>query len=84
MKEIEGRASEVTAPLLMLHGGLDVVCDPDGVKMLHQNVSCADKTLHVYPDMWHQLVGEPSEGLEQVFGDMFSWLEAHLPPQVST
>lgn len=84
VKEIEGRASEVTAPLLMLHGGLDVVCDPDGVKMLHQNVSCADKTLHVYPDMWHQLVGEPSEGLEQVFGDMFSWLEAHLPPQVST
>ncbi|KAG0612682.1 hypothetical protein M758_6G045600 [Ceratodon purpureus] len=81
VKEIEGRASQVTAPLLILHGDHDVVCDPDGSKMLHQNAGSKDKTLHIYPGMWHQLVGEPAEGVEQVFGDMFAWLEAHLPTQ---
>lgn len=78
VKEIESRASEVTAPLLICHGDHDIVCDPDGSKMLHQNASSKDKALHLYPDMWHQLVGEPAEGVEQVFGDMFSWLESHL------
>lgn len=82
MKEIESRASEVTAPLLILHGDHDVVCDPDGSKMLHKNAGSKDKTLHLYPGMWHQLVGEPAEGVEQVFGDMFAWLEDHLSPQV--
>ncbi len=81
VKEIESRASEVKAPLLILHGDRDVVCDPESSKMLHENAGSKDKTLHLYPGMWHQLVGEPAEGVEQVFGDMFTWLEAHLPPQ---
>uniref|UniRef100_A0A7I4BVS2 Serine aminopeptidase S33 domain-containing protein n=1 Tax=Physcomitrium patens TaxID=3218 RepID=A0A7I4BVS2_PHYPA len=84
VKEIEDRASEVTAPLLILHGDQDIVCDPDGSKTLHQNAASKDKTLHLYPGMWHQLVGEPTEGVEQVFGDMFSWLETHLSPQACT
>ena len=81
VKEIENRASDVKAPLLILHGDHDVVCDPQGSKMLHENAGSKDKTLHLYPGMWHQLVGEPAEGVEQVFGDMFSWLEAHLPAE---
>jgi len=81
VKLIEDRAAEVAVPLLICHGDQDVVCDPDSSKMLHQKASSGDKTLHIYPGMWHQLVGEPAEGVEQVFGDMFSWLESHLPTQ---
>lgn len=60
---------------------MDVVCDPEGSRMLYKNAGSTDKTLHVYPEMWHQLVGEPAEGVEKVFGDMFKWLDARLPPQ---
>lgn len=81
VKEIESRATEVTVPLLILHGEMDVVCDPEGSRMLYKNAGSTDKTLHVYPEMWHQLVGEPAEGVEKVFGDMFKWLDARLPPQ---
>lgn len=83
-KETESRASEVKAPLLICHGDHDIVCDPDGSKMVHQNSNSNDKTLHLYPDMWHQVVGEPAEGVEQVFDDMFSYLEVHLQTQVQT
>lgn len=81
VKEIESRATEVTVPLLILHGEMDVVCDPEGSRMLYKNAGSTDKTLHVYPEMWHQLVGEPAEGVEKVFGDMFKWLDARLPLQ---
>lgn len=81
VKEIETRASEVTAPLLICHGEEDIVCDPDGSRMLYKNAGSTDKTLHVYPGMWHQLVGEPDEGVALVFGHITSWLESHLPNQ---
>ena len=61
-------------PLLVAHGGDDVVCDPACVEELHARAASKDKTLKIYPGMWHQMVGEPEENVELVFGDMLEWL----------
>lgn len=79
VREIQERSSEVTAPLLVLHGEMDLVTDAKGSIMLHSQASSCDKTLYIYPGMWHQLVGEPQPGCDKVFGDVHSWLDARAP-----
>ncbi|KAL1295257.1 hypothetical protein HN51_056147 [Arachis hypogaea] len=75
-RELQGRFEEVEVPFLVVHGGDDVVCDPACVEELYARAASKDKTLKVYPGMWHQLVGEPEESVELVFGDMLEWLRA--------
>ncbi|MQL95650.1 hypothetical protein Taro_028324 [Colocasia esculenta] len=73
-RELQGRFEEVTMPLLIVHGAEDRVCDPAGVEELHRRARSEDKTLRVYEGMWHQLIGEPEDHVELVFGDMLEWL----------
>ncbi|KAI9124401.1 hypothetical protein K1719_004323 [Acacia pycnantha] len=76
-RELQGRYEEVELPFLIVHGGDDVVCDPSCVKELYERATSKDKTLKIYEGMWHQLVGEPDENVELVFGDMVEWLRSH-------
>lgn len=62
-------------PFLVLHGTDDVVADPSGSRLLHERASSRDKTLKLYPGMWHVLMGERPEDVERVFADVISWLE---------
>lgn len=73
-REVQGRFEEIDIPFLIVHGGDDVVCDPACVEELYRRASSKDKTLKIYPGMWHQLVGEPDENVELVFGDIVEWL----------
>ncbi|KAK4835370.1 hypothetical protein QYF36_008931 [Acer negundo] len=73
-RDLQGRFEEVDVPLLICHGGDDVVCDPACAEELYKRAASGDKTLKIYPGMWHQIVGEPEENVELVFGDMVEWL----------
>ncbi len=73
--DLQGRFEEVEVPLLIVHGGGDVVCDPTCAEELYRRATSKDKTIKIYPGMWHQLVGEPKENVEQVFGDVLEWLK---------
>ncbi|KAJ8765984.1 hypothetical protein K2173_020500 [Erythroxylum novogranatense] len=73
-KELQGRFEDVEVPLLIAHGGDDVVCDPACAEELHQRAASRDKTLKIYPGMWHQLIGESEEDVNKVFGEMVEWL----------
>lgn len=75
-RELQGRYEEVEVPLLIVHGGDDVVCDPACVKELYARAASKDKTLKIYDGMWHQIVGEPEENVELVFGDILEWLRS--------
>ncbi|KAL6123866.1 hypothetical protein ACLB2K_076383 [Fragaria x ananassa] len=85
-KELQGKFEEVEVSLLIVHGGDDVVCDPACVEELFKRVSSKDKTLRIHPGMWHQLIGEPPENVELVFGEMVDRLRTrslnapHAPP----
>jgi alpha-beta hydrolase superfamily lysophospholipase len=70
----EGMAG-IDLPLLVIHGGADQLNCPEGAKALFEAVASADKTLRVYPDVYH----EPHNDLghEQVAADVKEWL-AHL------
>ncbi|XP_058099829.1 caffeoylshikimate esterase-like [Magnolia sinica] len=73
--EIERRCNELEIALLVLHGEDDTVCDPSSAKLVYEMARSKDKTLEIFPGMWHQLIGEPEDGVELAFGTIFSWLQ---------
>ncbi|XP_065872578.1 caffeoylshikimate esterase-like [Euphorbia lathyris] len=73
--EIEKWLHKVSLPFLVLHGEDDKVTDKAISKKLHEDASSADKTIKLYPEMWHGLLyGEPLENIEIVFKDIIGWL----------
>lgn len=73
-REVQSRFSEVDVPFLIVHGGDDIVCDPACAEELYKKAASKDKTIRIYPGMWHQLIGEPDENVELVFGEVVEWL----------
>ncbi|KAJ9160022.1 hypothetical protein P3X46_025463 [Hevea brasiliensis] len=73
--QIEQKLQEVSLPFLVLHGKDDRVTDKSVSKQLHNAASSTDKTIKLYPGMWHGLLyGEPLENIEIVFKDIIDWL----------
>ncbi|XP_072984309.1 caffeoylshikimate esterase-like isoform X1 [Typha latifolia] len=74
--DVEDSLSEVKLPFFVLHGEADTVTDPEVSRALYERAGSADKTIKLYPGMWHGLTsGEPDENIDAVFADIVSWLE---------
>ncbi|PPR89075.1 hypothetical protein GOBAR_AA31614 [Gossypium barbadense] len=70
---------KVTLPFFVLHGEADIVTDPEVSKAFNEKSSSSDKTIKLYPGMWHGLTsGEPDESIEIVFTDITAWLDKQL------
>jgi len=67
------RASLVSVPLLVLHGGADPICAPEGSRTFHAGVKTAGSALRVYPELRHEIFNEPER--EAVWQDVLTWLE---------
>lgn len=68
--------TQVRMPFFILHGEADTVTDPEVSRALYERAASTDKTIKLYPGMWHGLTaGEPDENVELVFFDIVSWLD---------
>ncbi|KAL6630706.1 hypothetical protein ACP70R_028557 [Stipagrostis hirtigluma subsp. patula] len=76
---------QVTLPFLIVHGGEDKVTDPSVSELLHRSAASQDKTLKMYPGMWHALTsGESPENIDTVFRDIIAWLDHRSDVVAST
>jgi alpha-beta hydrolase superfamily lysophospholipase len=62
-------------PLLMLHGGEDLITSQPASKKLASELR-GDVTYHTIPGMYHEIHNE--YGQEEVFDKMWNWLEMRL------
>jgi alpha-beta hydrolase superfamily lysophospholipase len=76
MHLIQARAENITLPVLLLHGGSDVMTSPQGSRFLYEHIGSSDKTLKVYPDLYHEIFNEPEH--EAVFTDVLDWCDRQL------
>jgi len=76
MANVQANASKITLPLLLLHGGADSMASPEGSRFLDANVGSANKTLQIYPELFHEILNEPER--EQVTADILDWCDARL------
>ncbi|KAL6850054.1 hypothetical protein ACP4OV_020681 [Aristida adscensionis] len=73
---VEDSLSQVKLPFFVLHGEADTVTDPEVSRALYERAASADKTIKLYPGMWHGLTaGEPDENVEAIFSDIVAWLD---------
>lgn len=72
IKAISKVVDKINLPLLILHGDADRLTMPGGSQQLYDGAKSKDKTLKLYPGLYHELVFEP-EGRE-VMKDLVEWI----------
>jgi len=76
-QRISSSLSEFDAPFIVLHGKADKVTDPALSQALYDESKSKDKSIRLYDDMWHALLGgEPDENVDLVFRDCIDWILA--------
>lgn len=76
MQHVQANAAAITLPLLLLHGGDDKLTSPEGSRFLDRAVGSRDKTLKIYPGLYHELFNEPEH--DEVFADVAAWCDRIL------
>lgn len=73
-KRLREQAVNLKLPLLVLHGGDDRLTPVSGAEIIYQRAASADKTLKIYPGLYHEVVNEPEKAT--VLDDMTAWLDS--------
>jgi alpha-beta hydrolase superfamily lysophospholipase len=76
IREVRAGLSRLRLPLLALHGGEDRIIAPKASELVHQAASSPDKTLKIFPGLWHEILNEPERA--QVMEMILDWLRRHL------
>ena len=76
MKQTLSHANEISLPILIMHGEEDTLTSPEGSREFYAQAGSTDKTLKIYPGLYHEIFNEPEKDV--VLGEMTDWLEAHL------
>jgi alpha-beta hydrolase superfamily lysophospholipase len=73
---VKARANEVNIPILFIHGEADRLNLPEGSRHFFEETASSDKTLHLYPEMYHELHNDT--GREAVMEDLQRWIARRL------
>ena len=74
IKRNSGIFQKISLPLLVLHGDGDRLTMPGGSRKLHRDANSEDKTLHLYPGLYHELIHEPEK--DRVMEDIGNWISS--------
>jgi alpha-beta hydrolase superfamily lysophospholipase len=77
--DISARLKDLSHPVLIVHGGADVVTCPELSKSLYKMCTSKDKMLKIYPGCVHDLLnGEEQEQVDVIYNDMLQWMNQRL------
>ncbi|MBW2942118.1 alpha/beta hydrolase [Zhongshania aquimaris] len=69
-------AASISLPMLILHGGDDKMASPTGSEKLYAGISSSDKTLKIYPGLYHEIFLEPEK--YSIYAEIYDWMEKKL------
>jgi lysophospholipase len=76
MAAAQAGAPKITLPILFQHGEKDSLASVAGSQYLFDHVASADKTLKIYPGLFHEIYNEPEQ--DAVLDDLIGWFDAHV------
>jgi acylglycerol lipase len=76
MHEARARMGQIDLPVLVLQGGEDTHVDKGDSRRVYEAVASADKTLKIYPGLYHEILHEPEK--REVMDLILDWLRRHL------
>jgi acylglycerol lipase len=68
---------DITVPILAMHGEQDALAPMQGSIDVIAGVSSADRTLRIWPGLYHEIFNEPER--DRVIGDVIRWITERLP-----
>jgi alpha-beta hydrolase superfamily lysophospholipase len=74
--QIRQGAATWRVPTLMLHGGADLICVPEGARLFAAQTPPGVVEYRAYPGLYHEIHNEPEK--EQIFNDIEVWLQKWL------
>ena len=75
MQRINSEASKIALPFIVVQAADDKLVHPSGAQMLFNKASSKDKSIEIYPGMFHEVFNEPNR--LRVLKDVEIWLETH-------
>lgn len=76
LQTFPARLPSLTLPLLVMHGEKDKLTNPEGSRLVHELAGSSDKTLTIYPGLFHEIFNEPEQ--DQVLTDLTTWLRERM------
>lgn len=76
MQALRDNATRIELPLLIMHGSEDSMAAPEGSQYLYQACGSIDKTLKIYPGLYHEIFNEPEK--QQIYTELTAWLEERV------
>ncbi|MCB1177741.1 MAG: lysophospholipase [Leptospiraceae bacterium] len=76
------KAKNVHIPIFMIHGEKDGIAEARGSIELDEKVTSKNKTLKIYPDLYHELMNEIPERREEVLSDIKNFLDSVVPEKL--
>merc|ERR1712194_828476 len=73
MHQLKEKMSQITIPILNVHGAEDPICSPQGSQQLNAGVSSVDKTLMMLPGVLHEPHNESSH--LETLSAIIAWVE---------
>jgi alpha-beta hydrolase superfamily lysophospholipase len=75
IKRTAGGGAEIEVPLLMLHGGDDPLCSPNGSQTFFDGLpagAAPPSAIHIYPGLFHEIFNEPEK--QEIFETVLGWV----------
>ncbi|HMS77183.1 alpha/beta hydrolase [Gordonia sp. (in: high G+C Gram-positive bacteria)] len=82
MQSFPARLPSLRLPLLVMHGGKDVLAEPDGSRLVDRLAGSSDKTLIIYDELFHEIFNEPER--DTVITTTVDWLNKHANTAFAT
>jgi acylglycerol lipase len=79
MRTVDAALPSLRVPLLAMQGTADGLVEPGAARHVVERAGSADRTLHEYPGLWHEIFNEPER--ELVLSDLVAWLDARWRPR---
>jgi alpha-beta hydrolase superfamily lysophospholipase len=76
LQSFPARLPSLTLPVLIMHGEKDKLTNPEGSKLVDKLAGSTDKTLKIYPELFHEIFNEPEQ--DQVLDDVVAWLRPRM------
>ena len=76
VKYIYENMNKFEYPVYILHGEDDKIVSPEDSKILYDHISSLDKSLKIYPGLYHEIMNEFDK--DKVSDDIHSWLEDRI------
>jgi alpha-beta hydrolase superfamily lysophospholipase len=76
MKQTEDQMAAFDYPVLILHGTDDLLTNPKGSEFLYEKSTSEDKTLKIYPGLYHELLNEFDK--EKIMGEILEWVKSRM------